>query len=56
MGEKRKTALLTHFGSVLRLQRASAEEIAVVPGVSLASAKTITEWLRAKSSSGTHQG
>jgi excinuclease ABC subunit C len=48
MGEKRKMALLSHFGSVLRLQRASAEEIAVVPGVSLATAKTISEWLRAK--------
>jgi excinuclease ABC subunit C len=45
MGEKRKMSLLSHFGSVLRLQRASAEEIATVPGVSLSSAKTISEWL-----------
>ncbi|MEI6167852.1 MAG: excinuclease ABC subunit UvrC [bacterium] len=56
MGEKRKMALLNHFGSVLRLQRASAEEIAAVPGVSLTSAKTINEWLRARSSPGTHHG
>ena len=46
MGEKRKMALLNHFGSVLRLQRASVEEIAAVPGVSQASAKTISEWLK----------
>ncbi|MEI6562853.1 MAG: excinuclease ABC subunit UvrC [bacterium] len=45
MGEKRKMALLSHFGSVLRLKRASVEEIAGVPGVSLVSAKSISEWL-----------
>ena len=53
MGEKRKLALLSHFGSVLRLQRASADEIAAVPGVSLASAKIISEWVRAKGTAGT---
>lgn len=32
IGEVRKAALLKHFGSVARLRRASAEEIAQVPG------------------------
>ncbi|RME94869.1 MAG: excinuclease ABC subunit UvrC, partial [Verrucomicrobia bacterium] len=32
IGEARKKALLKHFGSMQRLQRASAEEIAQVPG------------------------
>lgn len=45
MGEKRKMALLNHFGSVLRLQRASVEAIAAVPGVSRASAQVISDWL-----------
>ena len=45
MGDKRKAALLTHFGSVLRLQRASEDEIAAVPGMGRAMAKEIVEWL-----------
>lgn len=52
MGEKRKTALLSHFGSVVRLRRASVDDIAVVPGVGLAMAKEIVEWLHR----GTGQG
>ena len=45
MGDKRKTALLSHFGSVLRLQRASEEAIAAVPGIGQAMAKDIAKWL-----------
>lgn len=33
IGEKRKKFILQHFGSVRRLQRATEEEIAAVPGV-----------------------
>jgi len=52
MGEKRKMSLFNHFGSLLRLQRASEEEIASVPGVSRASARIIADWLRARAHSG----
>lgn len=45
MGEKRKMALLSHFGSVLRVKRATVEEIAAVPGVGPASAKFISDRL-----------
>ena len=33
IGDKRKQLLLQHFGSILRLRRATAEEIAAVPGI-----------------------
>jgi len=36
---------LSHFGSVLRLQRASEEDIAAVPGIGQAMAKDIAKWL-----------
>lgn len=45
LGEKRKMALLGHFGSVLRIQRAGVEDIAAVPGIGPAMAKDISEWL-----------
>ena len=45
MGDKRKAALLTHFGSVLRLQRASEVEIATGPGMGRAMAKEIVDLL-----------
>lgn len=48
MGDKRKAALLTHFGSVRRLQRASEEDIAAVPGVGPAMAREIVEWISRK--------
>ena len=41
IGEKRKEILLKHFGSVLRLSRASEEEIAAVPGVGPAMAALV---------------
>ncbi len=33
LGEKRRKALLTHFGSVKRMRAADAEELAAVPGI-----------------------
>jgi excinuclease ABC subunit C len=42
---KRKEALLKKFGSVARLRKASAEQIAELPGISLRSAARILEWL-----------
>ena len=42
---KRKADLLKKFGSVARLRKASAGEIAELPGISLASAERILEWL-----------
>lgn len=55
LGEKRKMALLSHFGSFLRLQRASVEELAAVPGISQASAKIIADWLHARSTAVSNQ-
>ena len=45
MGDKRKAALLAHFGSVRRLQNASEVQIAAVPGIGPVFAKEIVEWL-----------
>ena len=33
LGETRRKALVTHFGSVARLRHASIEEITAVPGI-----------------------
>ena len=45
LGEKRKLALLQHFGSIQRLGVASAEEIAAVPGIGLKTATALREFL-----------
>jgi excinuclease ABC subunit C len=45
LGDKRKRALLQHFGSIQRLRQASAEEIAAVPGLSLKTAAALKEFL-----------
>lgn len=45
IGDKRKEILLKHFGSLLRLRRASEDEIAAVPGIGRAMARTIREQL-----------
>jgi excinuclease ABC subunit C len=42
---RRKQLLLERFGSVERLRRASAEQIAGLPGISTRSAEAILEWL-----------
>jgi excinuclease ABC subunit C len=44
----RKQQLLSHFGSVARLRRASVEEIASLEGVSPRLARQIAEFLAPK--------
>jgi len=48
IGEKRKQLLIRHFGSVLRLSRASVEAIALVPGIGPVMAASIQEQLKKK--------
>lgn len=43
IGEKRKQLLIRHFGSVLRLSRASEQDIAAVPGIGPVMAASIKE-------------
>jgi excinuclease ABC subunit C len=45
IGEKRRTALLRHFGSLKRLKQASVEEMESVPGIGVNLAKQIQEVL-----------
>ena len=45
LGEKRKLALLQHFGSIQRLRQATAEEIAAVPGIGSKTATALKEFL-----------
>ncbi|MBU3067950.1 excinuclease ABC subunit UvrC [Nocardia sp. NEAU-G5] len=46
LGETRRTALVTHFGSVARLEQATVEEITAVPGIGVATAKAVLAALR----------
>ncbi|UPW04556.1 excinuclease ABC subunit UvrC [Rhodococcus pyridinivorans] len=46
LGDARRKALVTHFGSVARLREASVEEITAVPGIGQATAKAVLEALR----------
>ncbi len=48
IGPKKRTALLTHFGGLQELMKASQEAIAGVPGISLVLAKTIYDYLHRK--------
>jgi excinuclease ABC subunit C len=45
IGPSKKKALLSVFGSTRRLSAASEEEIAVVPGIGAALARSIKDWL-----------
>lgn len=45
LGEHRRKALVTHFGSVSRLKEATVEEITAVPGIGIATAKAVLEAL-----------
>ncbi|MGF7120852.1 excinuclease ABC subunit UvrC [Rhodococcus sp. AG1013] len=45
LGETRRTALVTHFGSVARLRSATVEEITAVPGIGTATAQAVLEAL-----------
>lgn len=48
IGPKKRSALLTHFGGLQELMKASQEAIAGVPGISLILAKTIYDYLHQK--------
>ncbi|KUI24863.1 excinuclease ABC subunit UvrC [Mycobacterium sp. GA-2829] len=45
LGEHRRKALVTHFGSVARLKEATVEEITAVPGIGVTTAKAVLEAL-----------
>ena len=51
LGEARRKALVTHFGSLARLRRASVEEITAVPGIGVATAAAVLEALGVPSDS-----
>ncbi|TDU69293.1 excinuclease ABC subunit C [Prosthecobacter fusiformis] len=48
VSQARKATLLKKFGSVSRLRKASAEEIAKVPGISVTLAETIVDFLKSR--------
>lgn len=48
IGDKRKTALLKHFGSVKRLKEASLVDIIEVPGFGLKTAQALKDFLVAR--------
>lgn len=60
LGETRRTALVTHFGSVAKLKQATVEEITAVPGIGIATARAVlaalTEGTRAGLAEGTAAG
>ncbi|WP_326546881.1 excinuclease ABC subunit UvrC [Mycolicibacterium sp. ND9-15] len=45
LGEHRRKALVTHFGSVARLKEASIEEITAIPGIGVATARAVLDAL-----------
>jgi excinuclease ABC subunit C len=47
LGEHRRKALVSHFGSLARLREATVEEITAVPGIGVATAKAVLEALGA---------
>jgi excinuclease ABC subunit C len=52
LGEHRRKALVTHFGSLARLKQASVEEITAVPGIGVATATAVVEALGVPPDSG----
>ncbi len=46
LGEHRRKALVTHFGSIARLKEATVEQITAVPGIGAATAAAVLEALR----------
>ncbi|WP_327118706.1 excinuclease ABC subunit UvrC [Nocardia sp. NBC_01730] len=48
LGTARRTALVTHFGSVAKLKQATVEQITEVPGIGLATAKAVLAALEAE--------
>ncbi|HET7072884.1 MAG TPA: helix-hairpin-helix domain-containing protein, partial [Mycobacterium sp.] len=47
LGEHRRKALVTHFGSIARLKEATVDQITAVPGIGVATATAVLEALRA---------
>jgi excinuclease ABC subunit C len=47
LGQTRRKALLTHFGSLKRMRAASADELAAVPGIGPQTARSIVAALAA---------
>ncbi|GAB2674053.1 excinuclease ABC subunit UvrC [Gordonia jinhuaensis] len=45
LGQTRRTALVSHFGSVARLREASVEQIAQVPGIGKTTARAVSDAL-----------
>ncbi|MDA2890971.1 excinuclease ABC subunit UvrC [Mycolicibacterium sp. BiH015] len=48
LGEHRRKALVTHFGSLARLKQATVEEITAVPGIGAATARAVLDALGAQ--------
>ena len=46
LGEHRRKALVTHFGSIARLKEATVDQITAVPGIGVATAAAVLEALR----------
>jgi excinuclease ABC subunit C len=46
LGEHRRKALVTHFGSIARLKEATVDQITAVPGIGVATANAVLEALR----------
>jgi excinuclease ABC subunit C len=46
LGEHRRKALVTHFGSLARLKEATVDEITAVPGIGVATATAVLDVLR----------
>ena len=46
LGEYRRKALVTHFGSIARLKEATVDQITAVPGIGVATATAVLEALR----------
>ena len=53
LGDSRRQALVSHFGSLARLRQASAEEITAVPGIGAATAAAVLEALAATGTAAT---
>ncbi|MBN9636130.1 MAG: excinuclease ABC subunit C, partial [Actinobacteria bacterium] len=53
LGEHRRKALVTHFGSVARLKKAGVDELTAVPGIGAATAQAVVDALRSADPGGT---
>ncbi len=56
LGESRRTALVTHFGSVARLRKATVNEIVEVPGIGMVTAAAVQAALDPAQAGGVEQG